>query len=98
MARDAIIGATVRPAGATNEMFGVTPRRTCVVADSFWENGEGHYQLEDVDTGEVFESPDVFWAEVRPCPDCKGGLRHSPEDGRLVECSRCGGTLWVRVD
>lgn len=44
-----------------NSLFNVFKGRECVVLKSFWYNGEFWYALEDVETKERFESPDVFW-------------------------------------
>lgn len=45
-------------------MWEAVKGRTAKVLKSYWDNGEGWYKLEDLNTGEVFESPDVFWREV----------------------------------
>lgn len=44
-----------------NVLFGVSKGKECIVIKSFWDNGEGWYKLKDIQTGEVFESPDIFW-------------------------------------
>ncbi|QST02168.1 hypothetical protein IMZ31_22205 (plasmid) [Pontibacillus sp. ALD_SL1] len=45
------------------KIFGALKDRKCEVLKEDFYNGEGHYVLKDVKTGEVFESPDVFWGE-----------------------------------
>lgn len=37
--------------------------RRAVVIRSYWRNGEGWFRLRDIDTGEDFDSPDVFWTD-----------------------------------
>ena len=44
-----------------NSIFNVSKGQECVVLKSFWYNGEGWYLLEDLETKESFESPDVLW-------------------------------------
>ena len=44
-----------------NKLFDVFKGRKCKVLKSFWYNGESWYLLEDIDSKEQFESPDIFW-------------------------------------
>lgn len=53
--RETVVGKT------NNSIFNVGEGRECIVLKSFWYNGEGWYVLRDIETGEQFESPDVFW-------------------------------------
>ena len=46
------------------KMFGAVKGRKCVVLKGEFYNGEGHYTLKDVETGEKFNSPDIFWEEI----------------------------------
>jgi hypothetical protein len=48
----------------TNNLFGAKAGREAFVRREYFRNGEGWYSLEDAKTGEVFESPDVFWADA----------------------------------
>lgn len=48
-------------ANKDSKLFGATKGQECEVLKSYFENGEGHYTLKDSKTGEVFDSPDVFW-------------------------------------
>lgn len=48
--------------GADNsKMWDVYVGRYCEVLKCFFYNGETWYKLKDMDTGEIFESPTVFW-------------------------------------
>lgn len=42
-------------------MWNVYVGRYCEVLKCFFYNGETWYKLKDMDTGEIFESPTVFW-------------------------------------
>ena len=55
MAKKIVVGTK------NNSVFDVVKGRKCVVLKSFWYNSEGWYLLEDIETKERFESPDVFW-------------------------------------
>ena len=44
-----------------NSLFNVSKGKKCKIIKSFWENGEGWYKLKDIQNGEIFESPDIFW-------------------------------------
>ena len=46
-----------------SEMWDVYVGRKCEVLKDFFYNGETWYKLKDTNTGEIFESPTVFWSE-----------------------------------
>lgn len=46
-------------------MWEVEEGKECEVLDEFFYNGEGWYKLRDIKTGKIFESPDVFWKEMK---------------------------------
>ena len=48
-----------------NSYFGVTTERVCEIIKEYFYNGETHYTLKDAVTGEKFDSPTVFWKEIK---------------------------------
>lgn len=57
MARKIVVGIK------NSSVFSVKEGRECEVLKEEFYNGEGHYYLEDIHTGERFQSPDIFWKE-----------------------------------
>ncbi len=53
---------TIVVGNTDNTIFNVNKDKKCIVLKSFWYNGEGWYLLQDINTEERFESPDVFWS------------------------------------